>query len=502
MARSPEPADDAEVLRRFQEQLAQLDNATAVSFAQRLMRGGSFGGGDAFVAPPPPPSARRPRRNDVVTLRVRVDLQGTRPPLWRRLEIASDMLLSELHDVLQVAFGWTDSHLHRFSSGTSIYDRSAEAYLMPFEIEEGEIGVAEGEVRIDELLVDVGDRITYGYDFGDDWMHTVKLEAVSPRAASAPRAVCTGGRRPGPPEDCGGVDGYELWCAVTDPGHPEHAAAVAEVRARYGDDLELDAYAPTPFDADEITAILAGPASSGQELPAALAELLAGVRSARDAAWLEAAISTIPLPDAPAPDAAAEAVRPFLWLLDRVGTDGITLTGAGYLPPAQVEAFADALGISDEWIGKLNRETHTLPVLEFREAAQKALLVRKHRGKLVLAPAGRKLRNDPVGLWWHLAAQLPVRSADECARHAGLLLLIGVAAGWADLDAGIARGLDAIGWVGDSGRLTTHMAYSVSRQTRTVLHRMGALDRRRLGEAEVATEIGVAFARAAVWTWP
>ncbi|MGH3276783.1 MAG: IS1096 element passenger TnpR family protein, partial [Streptosporangiaceae bacterium] len=59
-----------------------------------------------------PPSRRGPRRPDVVTYRVRADLQETRPPLWRRLEVASDLSLDQVHDVMKAAFGWTDSHLH------------------------------------------------------------------------------------------------------------------------------------------------------------------------------------------------------------------------------------------------------------------------------------------------------------------------------------------------------------------------------------------------------
>ncbi len=501
MARTPDgPVDPADLLRQFQEQLNGLDHATLASMAQRLLSSGPGGYGlDPFSAPAPP-SARRPRRDDVVTLRVRVDLQGTKPPLWRRLEVASDMLLSELHEVLQIAFGWTDSHLHRFSSGTSIYDRSAESYLMPFEVDEGEEGVPEHEVRLDELLVDVGDRLTYGYDFGDDWMHTVKLEAVLPRANDAPRAVCTAGRRPGPPEDCGGVGGYEMWCAATDVTHPHHALALADVTDMVGPEADLADYAPTPFDIDEINGVLAGPAPGRTDLPDALADLVRGL-DRRSAAWLEKTIAAIPRPEDPDAEAAARAVHPFTWLLDRVGADGITLTGAGYLPPAHVKAVAEELGITEEWIGKLNREVQTFPVLAFREAAQQAKLLRKHRGKLVLTPAGRKLRTDPVGLWQHLATHLPVGSG-ECERQAGLLLLIGIAAGWDDLDAGIARGLDAAGWVDDLGPLTSSGAHMASLGTRTVLQRLGGIERNGWSEPDHATEVGVAFARAAVWTWP
>lgn len=204
-----------------------------------------------------PPSRRRPRRPDVVRYRVRVDLDRTKPPLWRRLELASDLFLDEVHDIVQTAFGWTDSHLHGFGSGKRYYDRDTEHYLCPFEVDEGEAGIPEEQVRLDEVLVEPGDRLFYAYDFGDDWLHTIKLEAVLPRNGSEPRAVCTAGRRPGPIEDCGGVHGYELIAAATDLANPDQADAVAELARIYGDDIDPAMLAPIPFDKDQINKELA-----------------------------------------------------------------------------------------------------------------------------------------------------------------------------------------------------------------------------------------------------
>src|ERR1022692_2847661 len=167
------------------------------------------------------PSRRHSGRPDVVTYRVRVDLEETSPPLWRRLEFASDLYLDEVHAVIQAAFGWTDSHLHRFGSGPDYYSRDTEYYLCPFEVSEGETGTPEDEVRLDEVLRDAGGRLFYCYDFGDDWQHVIKLEAVLPRDESAPRATCAGGRRPGPPAGCGGGGGHGPISPGPDPGRPE-----------------------------------------------------------------------------------------------------------------------------------------------------------------------------------------------------------------------------------------------------------------------------------------
>ena len=115
--------------------------------------------------------------------------------MWRRLERASDLILDQVHEVIQVAFGWSDSHLHQFGSGLGHYNRETEHYLCPSQVQDGETGIPEEDVRLDEVLADVGDKLFYDYDFGDDWQHTIKLEAVLPQRG--PRAVCLAGRRGG-----------------------------------------------------------------------------------------------------------------------------------------------------------------------------------------------------------------------------------------------------------------------------------------------------------------
>ncbi len=105
------------------------------------------------------PSLRRPRRPDVVTYRVRIDLRGAKPPLWRRLELASDLFLNKVNKIIQIAFDWTDTHLHHFASGPGPYGAGTEAYLCPYEVKEGKAGVPEHEVRLDEVLTGVGKTI-------------------------------------------------------------------------------------------------------------------------------------------------------------------------------------------------------------------------------------------------------------------------------------------------------------------------------------------------------
>jgi hypothetical protein len=511
MARNHNPhlssASEAELLEQFKASIAGMGADELKRLLPQIF-GAAMPEMDRFGRTPPP-SRRRARRDDVVTYRVRVDLTGTKPPLWRRLELASDLFLNEIHDVIQTAFGWTDSHLHEFASGEDYYHFSAEHYLCPFQAAEGETGVPEEDVRLDEVLAKPGDKLFYLYDFGDDWMHVIKLEAERPRDDSAPSAVCIGGRRPGPSEDCGGVSGYELITAALDPAHPEHAEAVVDYTRMYGEDANPGHYAPTPFDLEWINKTLADPSEGRRPgLPGPLGELADAIRFPAQRHLFEQLIEDADL-DASVDidaDTAARMVSPYSWLLDRVGAGGIKLTGAGYLPPVHVEAAMAELGLDEEWIGKGNREIQTLPVLSLRESAQAMGLLRKHRGTLVLTRRGRAVRNDPLALWWHLAEQMPPASKDACETQAGLILLATVATRSTedDADATVAELLTAIGWASIDGTpMTRWMANDAAWDTKAVLRRLGALGNERgIHRSVSSTPEGLTFARAALRTWP
>ena len=100
----------------------------------------------------------RPAPTIVRGFRVRLDLHGAKPPVWRRLELPGDVTLPRLHDVIQAAMGWTNSHLHRFRTGR---DRRSPGFVTPFDIEEGEDGLLEDDVRLDQLVAAAGDALWY-----------------------------------------------------------------------------------------------------------------------------------------------------------------------------------------------------------------------------------------------------------------------------------------------------------------------------------------------------
>jgi hypothetical protein len=241
-------------------------------------------------------------------------------------------------------------------------------------------------------------------------------------------------------------------------------------------------------------------------LPRPLADLLDAVRTAAGKRRLRRLIATaLGAPVLVEVESAAAAVRPYRWLIDRVGADGITLTAAGYLPPIHVAAASTELDLPDAWIGKGNREDLTIPVLHLRESAQRMGLLRKHRGRLLATARGKAVCADPVALWRHLAERMPASSNDRCERQAGLLYLLAVAAEDADPDGVVVDLLGAIGWMnGDGTPLSRSTASRAAWDTKDVLQRLRMLEcgLRAVDRRERVTPGAVAFARAAVQSWP
>ena len=185
------------------------------------------------------PAKRKKSAGPAPIYRIKVGLRGTKPPIWRRLELPADTGLAALDRIIRTAFGWSGDHMHIFQT--------------PY----GDFGVAdreldhraEGPVTLEQVAPATGDRLRYVYDFGDDWAHDIVVEEALDREAEVAYPRCTGGRRAAPPEDCGGLPGYDdLLDIMADPAHPEHADRL--------DWLGLDSAAgfrPERFDADAVS---------------------------------------------------------------------------------------------------------------------------------------------------------------------------------------------------------------------------------------------------------
>jgi hypothetical protein len=145
----------------------------------------------------------------VNTARLRVVLRDVEPAVARVIDVPASATLPELHELLQAAIGWTDSHLHQFVTPQETYG---------MEIPGEEVWPEDQRDEAGAQLADLGAEFEYLYDFGDGWTHDV--EVLGP-GGSTPG--CVDGRGACPPEDCGGPGGYaELLEVLADSAHPEH----------------------------------------------------------------------------------------------------------------------------------------------------------------------------------------------------------------------------------------------------------------------------------------
>ena len=161
------------------------------------------------------------RRKDFNSIyQFKVSLLGLRPEIWRRIQVPGHYTFWDLHVAIQDCMGWLDYHLHAFRI---VDPTSSQIEEIGIPDEDGELPIAPGwERRLSDYFSPENNKAEYEYDFGDSWQHEIVLEAILPREANSyPR--CIGGERACPPEDCGGIDGYqELLEALYIQTHDQH----------------------------------------------------------------------------------------------------------------------------------------------------------------------------------------------------------------------------------------------------------------------------------------
>ncbi|MBW2061197.1 MAG: plasmid pRiA4b ORF-3 family protein [Deltaproteobacteria bacterium] len=156
----------------------------------------------------------------------KVTLNGIRPPIWRRIQVPAEYTFWDLHVAIQDAMGWFDSHLHDFKI-TNLSTGHYEKFGIPIEddIDFGEEPPTKPgwEHYIADYFSLENSKAIYEYDFGDGWEHTVLLEKIISRDEKKIYPICLDGKRACPPEDCGGVWGYEnLLEIIADPNHEDY----------------------------------------------------------------------------------------------------------------------------------------------------------------------------------------------------------------------------------------------------------------------------------------
>ncbi|AFY68785.1 plasmid pRiA4b ORF-3 family protein [Thalassoporum mexicanum PCC 7367] len=177
---------------------------------------------------------------------LKISLDDIRPPIWRRVQVLDNITLRNLHWVIQLAMGWTNSHLHAFEVGR--YPQE-QRYGMVIDAYDTELGLKDDKkVYLSKIVDGEKFKFFYQYDFGDGWDHIILVEKILPIDPEVSYPICIKGKRACPPEDCGGVWGYmDLIDILQDPEHPDHESMLEWVD---------DGFDPNRFDLDAANKLL------------------------------------------------------------------------------------------------------------------------------------------------------------------------------------------------------------------------------------------------------
>ena len=177
----------------------------------------------------------------------KITLQDTHPPIWRRIQVPSAYTFWDLHIAIQDAMGWFDCHLHEFRIKTQTGDTLV--FGIPSEFDDDpffdEKTLQGWKHKISEYENVLPGPFVYSYDFGDEWIHKIKFEEIQPAEVGVTYPRCINGKRACPPEDCGGLWGYEkLLEVLADPAREEHERMVEWVESQTGGPFNPDHFDP------------------------------------------------------------------------------------------------------------------------------------------------------------------------------------------------------------------------------------------------------------------
>jgi hypothetical protein len=178
-------------------------------------------------------------------IQLKIALQWTKPPIWRRIQVDRKTTFFELHKIIQIVMGWQNCHLYEFNV---LEYRIGEPIEEIDDFFSSDKLVDAATVTLGSIITEAKTKFTYEYDFGDGWTHQITVDKFLPRDNKTKYPICTGGKLNCPPEDCGGIGGfYGLLDIIQNKKHPERKHMLEWLGGYYD---------PDHFDLEEINKTL------------------------------------------------------------------------------------------------------------------------------------------------------------------------------------------------------------------------------------------------------
>lgn len=176
---------------------------------------------------------------------------SSKPIIWRKVKVNENLSFNDFHLVIQILFGWENYHLYMFSpKGWQSRPEISPDYDDEFSMDKpfSPIDTFPHGQRYDAEKIFLKDyfnaekqKITYIYDFGDDWIHTIELVKITDETVLYP--ACMEGKGSDLSEDSGGIWGfYNMVEAINDPAHPEHSMYMEWLGMEQGDKWDINAF--------------------------------------------------------------------------------------------------------------------------------------------------------------------------------------------------------------------------------------------------------------------
>ena len=151
----------------------------------------------------------------------KITLGGSKPPIWRRIQVPETYTFWDIHVAIQDAMGWLGYHLHEFEVVNP--STGLKQTIGTPDDDSGSSVLLDRRQKIADYFSMANESAYYVYDFGDAWEHEILLEKILPREKGVEYPICIKGKRACPPEDSGGIWGYgELLEIIKDPQHEEY----------------------------------------------------------------------------------------------------------------------------------------------------------------------------------------------------------------------------------------------------------------------------------------